>query len=841
MKTVPPRHGPHALRHSLARRIIRPLLKACVGPSNTTRGVVGMIFACCCCCCMFMFASTQTSRLQMALTVSKPVRTHGTPGHFELDDLLASTAWLEDLSTLMAPPKVSVVVYFTCARAQFFSETVQSLKAQTFKQHDAIFINDGCNRAPEREAFEEAVRAYSGSPSRVRVHSAQRAIGILACRNLGFAATSGAYVFLLEASDVLAPTALEKLYWYLKSNPGHAYVGSYVHVLGRVNYDHNHGLAQIALHDNSTIHTVSGMVRRSVYEQIGKFAVGNVVGEEDEEEDLRFWLECAKLNHMGGTVAEHLIWRREREGRQIRGRGIGRSSAVVKQLARSEGPDGPPLPAKEQLTMRPFAAIAADIADAIREPINLLDRRPGPELANGASQASQRRFMLILPWMEMGGADRFNLQLIRMLTADRWHVTIIATLGMHHPWRRQFEQVTSDVFVLPAFLRTYTDQANFCAYLLASRQPDVLMVSNSQFGYSVLPLLSSVAARLPRRVTIVDYNHMQEVDWRGGGYPRDGVDSQHLMDVNIVASDNLKQWMVDKGAKTERMRTCYIGVNTTEYFPDERVRLQTRARYKIPLDDVVVLFPARLVAQKQPLVFAQAIARVAMRTRMTVLVAGDGPYRQDFVSAIKSTPLLASQDLNAGPAAQSRLLMLGTVDFDSMYQIMQAADVVMVTSQMEGIALVAYEAMACGKVFIGAAVGGQPELITSECSCGFLVAHGALSPEEELDAYVEALSSVMSDPILRQNMGHASADRIRSTFALENMYKCTMHFGRSPRTRPRDATCQSLRRLQRPIAELQSCPRTECTTGKVWVVCCGRLRVDGCKPIGRKEGLRHRG
>lgn len=767
MKPPHSRHGSHSPRRFLTRRIERPLLDACAVQVTQVGGFGNVIFLCLCCCCFLIIVSTQTTHMQSFMTAAamhRPVRTPRPSADLDLHTLLRSSAWLENLPTTRSPPKISVVVYFCCERAGFFNETVQSLKAQTFQQHEAMFINDGCNKATERAAFEDSVRAYSTSPSRVRVHSSDRVIGVSASRNLAFTATRAKYVFLLEASDVLAPTALEKFYWYMQTNPRHGYAGSYVQVLGRVSYEYTGAFAGIALQANGTIHTVSGMVRRSIYDRIGTFAVRNPV---TEEEDWSFWLECSKLNRTGGTVAEHLIWRRARENRlQLQNRQAERKNIILKQLARCQAADGPPLPSAEQLANRPLGAIEADVRLSIQDPINLLERR-----ASSQTDA-QTRFMLILPWMEMGGADRFNLQLIRMLTADRWHVTIIATLGMHHPWRRQFEQVTSDVFVLPAFLRTYADQANFCSYLLASRQPDVLMVSNSQFGYSVLPLLSSVAARLPRRVTIVDYNHMQEVDWRGGGYPRDGVDSQHLMDVNIVASDNLKQWMVEKGAKAERMRTCYIGVNTTENFPDELVRNQTRSKLKIPPADVVVLFPARLVAQKQPLVFAQAIARVAMHTPMTVLVAGDGPYRQDFVNAVKSAPMLAGHTPRAGPAAQSRLVMLGTVDFDSMYQVMQAADVVMVTSQMEGIALVAYEAMACGKVFIGAAIGGQPELITRECGCGFLVAHGVLTPEEELDAYVEALSSVVSDASLRRAVGRVAAERIQSMFSLENMYGC---------------------------------------------------------------------
>ena len=101
-------------------------------------------------------------------------------------------------------------------------------------------------------------------------------------------------------------------------------------------------------------------------------------------------------------------------------------------------------------------------------------------------------------------------------------------------------------------------------------------------------------------------------------------------------------------------------------------------------------------------------------------------------------------------------------------------DIVMVTSQMQGIALVAYEAMACGKVFVGAAVGGQPELITKTCGCGVLVQHAPAAPQRELDAYAESLSRIVTDLKLRHRLGNAAKERIQSSFSLDNMYKCVL-------------------------------------------------------------------
>jgi hypothetical protein len=101
-----------------------------------------------------------------------------------------------------------------------------------------------------------------------------------------------------------------------------------------------------------------------------------------------------------------------------------------------------------------------------------------------------QRILFIVPWMVMGGADRFNFEFTEYFTKSGWDFTVVATLSTHHTWLDKFAELTSDIFILPNFLSF--DRANmimFLMYLIHSRQPDVVMVSNSEIGYSALPLL----------------------------------------------------------------------------------------------------------------------------------------------------------------------------------------------------------------------------------------------------------------------------------------------------------------------------------------------------------------
>ena len=48
------------------------------------------------------------------------------------------------------------------------------------------------------------------------------------------------------------------------------------------------------------------------------------------------------------------------------------------------------------------------------------------------------RLLLLVPWLEMGGADKFNLDLIGQLRQQGWQVLVATTLPSAHPWFARF-------------------------------------------------------------------------------------------------------------------------------------------------------------------------------------------------------------------------------------------------------------------------------------------------------------------------------------------------------------------------------------------------------------------
>jgi hypothetical protein len=106
-------------------------------------------------------------------------------------------------------------------------------------------------------------------------------------------------------------------------------------------------------------------------------------------------------------------------------------------------------------------------------------------------QKDKRRLLFIVPFLTVGGADKFNLDFTRLLTQEHdYEITIVTTIPGDHSWMPRFAVHTPDIFPLHTFLRL-PDYPRFIEYLIRSRQPETVMISNSDLGYQMLPWLRS--------------------------------------------------------------------------------------------------------------------------------------------------------------------------------------------------------------------------------------------------------------------------------------------------------------------------------------------------------------
>jgi hypothetical protein len=100
------------------------------------------------------------------------------------------------------------------------------------------------------------------------------------------------------------------------------------------------------------------------------------------------------------------------------------------------------------------------------------------------------RILLLLPCLAEGDADAFNLDIVSRVDPEKYEFSIITTqpYSQESSRKQMFEQYVTDIFDLAQFL-SVDDYAEFIHYFIKSRGIDIILLSNTQYGYNLLPWL----------------------------------------------------------------------------------------------------------------------------------------------------------------------------------------------------------------------------------------------------------------------------------------------------------------------------------------------------------------
>jgi N-acetyl-alpha-D-glucosaminyl L-malate synthase BshA len=141
----------------------------------------------------------------------------------------------------------------------------------------------------------------------------------------------------------------------------------------------------------------------------------------------------------------------------------------------------------------------------------------------------------------------------------------------------------------------------------------------------------------------------------------------------------------------------------------------------------------------------EVLARVRRTLPARLLLVGDGPDR----------PAAAARARSLG--IQRNVCFLGKrADF---VDLLQHADVFVLTSETESFGLAALEALSCGVPVVGYRVGGVPAVVTEDV--------GRLVAPFDLDSLAAAVVEVVSEPALRERLGDRGRARVLANFRRE--------------------------------------------------------------------------
>ena len=629
-------------------------------------------------------------------------------------------------------PVISVIIPFYNDE-KYIQQTIQCILNQTYPFFEVIVVDDGSTNPKSLETLREIEKL----DERIQVLHKENA-GVSAARDYGAKQVSDSvkYLIFLDSDDLIEKTYLECAYWTLETNKEASW--AYTDSLGfqGVEYLWNKWFdSELMKKENNLVATA--LIRKEDFWEVKGFELR----EKYVYEDWNLWLKLIAKGKFPVRMNFYGMWyRRKEEAGELA------HSADNKQRAYEI------VNATAKTIQKPVQAIQYPRQDYKWD---LLPQHIEGLVIPKPEKDEKINLLMIIPWMVTGGADKFNLDLIKGLNKEKFRITIVSTEPSVNVWRQEFEQYAT-VYDVSTFLdRKYW--TCFIDYIMTSQNINLVMNTNSKFGYTILPYLKAKHPEVP----IVDYIHMEEWYNRNGGYSRDSSAVGSLIDKTLLCNKNSETILVEHfGRKPEEVETVYIGGDEKAFDPTRYSKEEIYKKYAIyPKGKKVIGFICRITEQKRPYLFLRIIEELKKeRKDFLVLVVGNGNMLKEIKAKAKKLGLL------------NEIIFLGNKK--ETQEIYAISDVTLNSSLKEGLALTAYESLAMGVPVVSCDVGGQKELITKEV--GVIVP--CLQEEtdiydfdyskEEVGNYVVALNQVLDH--LEEYQSHCR-NRILEGFTIDHM------------------------------------------------------------------------
>lgn len=611
-------------------------------------------------------------------------------------------------------PLISIATgYYNCK--DYIMQTAYSVLNQTFPYWEWNIINDGSTE----EGTNEILSKLEKLDSRIHVYN-QKNAGRLEARDNAVKKANCDLVFILDSDDCIDKTFLECAYFTLLTNPDATWAYA-----DTITFDgHNFlwkKLFECEQEKKENILPVCALIKKQAIFDVGGYAAVD----KDVHEDWHMWLRMIEKGMYPARMNFYGFWyRSKKEG--------GTMASIKNNKERQQH-------AEEEIAKQ-AKKIRANVT-ALQFPMSTnfyynsypyifdWDREP-------INNHEKKNLLFIFPWFKIGGADKFNFDLISNLDQNKYDITIVTTEPCDYVWRQKFENYAT-IFDLTSFLHR-RDWPAFIQYIMKSRNIDLVFQSQSYFGYYVLPWLKSYFPNVP----FVDYVHAENWSWRNGEYPRDSTAIASIVDKTYTCTNFLKQEMEEKmGRTTKNVEPVYIGVDTNEFDPtkvkieDDEALVEAMEKHK---GQKKILYCCRIAIEKRPILATRIIKKLREQGKDVCLFAvGDGPMIGKMQKEV------------------NRLELDEYVEFfgakSNVKPFYKACDVELICSLSEGLTLTTYEAMSMETPVVSADIGGQKELIDG--NCGRLVKNiqsqkdvfSTECIEEEIDRYSKALVEILEN------------------------------------------------------------------------------------------------
>lgn len=625
---------------------------------------------------------------------------------------------------------VSIVVPCFNVRADWFEQTIRSIKDQTLRHSIQVIIVDDGSESPLEESRLWALGHHVAS---VQIYRHKHNLGLAATRNTGAALARGRYLAFLDPDDFMAPTAIEKLLiklHYLESQPNNRVAFVYpavVHFernprapisIEAVQFDKNRLLRENFIPSFA-------LLRRDLYLKVGGMCEGII----NHYEDYDYWLRLVSAGLKGSLLDEPLFYyRRHAMGLSvqslqhshqwkeelIKANPVAFGDIIVPADDPSDGEDY--LPDTQSPCHRSLPSSLWGLWLWRTSPgypwLFFPGKRSQPlKLADAVTTASADVIMIV-PWLQVGGADYYDLDVLTSLRKMNVRVLVLVDeTGRENCLAEKFESLGSEIFYVSKLLHPGCDQDetdSLFDYFVTSRKPRFVYVRNSMNGYRL------AQRKAQGTIRFIDVQHLWTVEDKLG-WEYTTIPFVPYLHHRIVVSDNLKSRMLDIYRQEALSDADSIKVLRPSIDMQAVSKLSKVPECKDGRKTLV--FIGRLQEQKDPLGWIQIAARLAKKDpSMLFLMIGDGYLRDQVQQAIKQNSDLEGRILLVGSLERAKVLeCLNVGIYRDNYDVLRLSPckgqtVLLLPSRNEGLPMVILEAAGLGIPIVTLPVGAIEEV-----------------------------------------------------------------------------------------------------------------------------------
>ena len=595
-------------------------------------------------------------------------------------------------------PTISIVTPFYNG-GNTLMETANGVFSQTYPYFEWIIVDDG---SKDKDSLNELAKLEK-MDKRIKVYHKKNG-GPSIARDFGISKSSKdtKYVFFLDCDDIPDKTMLECLYWTLETHPDASFAYTTM-----VNFGDREFIWEKYLTvEQQTVENlicISSMVRKEDLLEVGCFGIK----EKSMYEDWNLWLKLLAKGKKPIRVNAPIFWYR-----------VSNTGEFSRAKKNNEN--------AMRYVNKTAATITNDV-DIIQYPreaeLYATVKEYKDMILPKYQKTTKTKILFIFPWMVVGGADLFNLDLIKRLDKDKYESIVITTTPNENPLRQQFEEYASEVYDMSTFLDR-KDYLNFTDYLIESRNVNMVVISNSRYGYYMTPYLKG---KYPQ-VSFVDYIHSIDLKDPREGFGRCSMDVDKFL-TKTYCCNNFTKNQLQNNYKKQNIETLYIGTDDKKFDPKKYDKDEMKDKYEIPKDKIIITFIARLSEEKRPAMFVEIAKKIYNSNPNTYFViVGDGPLMNEVSGKV-----------------DDNFKLLGMIK--NTEEIYALSDITINCSSLEGLALTSYESLSMGVPVISTDVGGQTELIDE--TVGGIVHYNENATEEvfekEINEYVSQTERVINN------------------------------------------------------------------------------------------------